>query len=211
MENTAAIAPQDITGLILAGGRGSRMGGVDKGLQLFRQEMLAFHVMGRMAPQVGAMMINANQNGASYQALCSRLQTSGVTVRPDELAGFAGPLAGLQTGLKHCRTAYLLSAPCDSPFLPMNLASRLSQALLEQQADLAVAVTGVAGQVRVHRVFSLMKAGLLPHLTAFLEQGGRKVGAWHASLNVAQVHFDDEMAFYNINTLEELRQLEPNA
>jgi len=211
MENTAAIASQDITGLILAGGRGSRMGNADKGLQLFRGEPLAFHVMSRLHPQVGGMLINANRNAAQYAAIGARLGQAGVTVWPDALIDFSGPLAGLQTGLEQCRTAYLLSAPCDSPFLPLNLASRLSQTLLEQGADLAVAVTGTAGQAQVHRVCSLMKASLLPHLTAFLEQGGRKVGAWHASLKVAPVHFEDEMAFYNINTLEELRQLESNA
>ncbi|MES2070407.1 MAG: molybdenum cofactor guanylyltransferase MobA [Pseudomonadota bacterium] len=211
MHTIAAIAPTEITGLVLAGGRGSRMGGIDKGLQLFQQEALAFHTMRRLAPQVGELMINANQHDAQYAALGCRLQAGGVKVWPDEIAGFAGPLAGLQAGLQHCSTGYLLSAPCDSPFLPMDLASRLARALLEQGADLAVAATAGEGETQVHRVFSLMKASVLPQLTAFLDQGGRKVGAWHASLCVAQVHFEEEAAFYNINTLEELRQLESHA
>ncbi len=210
MDDAAIIHPEHITGLVLAGGRGSRMGDMDKGLQLFHGEPLASLVLDRLVPQVGAIMLNANRNQDSYAALASRLRPD-VAIWPDALADFAGPLAGLQAGLQHCRTAYLLSVPCDSPLLPMNLASRLSQALLEQQADLAVAVTGTESETQVQRIFSLIKTSLLPGLSAFLEQGGRKVGAWHATLDVAQVHFEDELAFYNINTLEELRQLESNA
>lgn len=187
-----------ITGVILAGGRGSRMGGVDKGLQAFRGAPMALHVMMRLAPQVGTLMINANQNLAPYEAF-------GVPVWPDELQGFAGPLAGLQTALNHCETEYLVSAPCDSPFLPPDLVARLGDALAKQNADLAVAVTGEVGQRQPHPVFCLMKGSLLPHLTLFLQEGGRKIDAWYASLAVAEVHFADENAFRNINTLEELR------
>jgi molybdopterin-guanine dinucleotide biosynthesis protein A len=190
-----------ITGVILAGGRGSRMGGVDKGLQPFRGAPMALHVMMRLAPQVGSLMINANQNLAPYEAF-------GVPVWPDELQGFAGPLAGLQTALNHCETKYLVTAPCDSPFLPPDLVLRLGDALAKQNADLAVAITGEDGQRQPHPVFCLMKSSLLPHLTLFLQGGGRKIDAWYASLMVAEAHFADESAFRNINTLEELRALD---
>jgi molybdopterin-guanine dinucleotide biosynthesis protein A len=190
-----------ITGVILAGGRGSRMGGVDKGLQPFRGAPMALHVMMRLQPQVSALMINANQNLAPYEAF-------GVSVWPDELQGFAGPLAGLQTALNHCETEYLVTAPCDSPFLPSDLVARLGKALITQNADLAVAVTGEGDARQAHPVFCLMKSSLLPHLTLFLQEGGRKIDAWYASLAVAEAHFADEDAFQNINTLEELRKLE---
>jgi molybdopterin-guanine dinucleotide biosynthesis protein A len=190
-----------ITGLVLAGGRGSRMGGVDKGLQTFRGAPMALHVVMRLSPQVGSLMINANQNLGPYEGF-------GVPVWPDQVGGFAGPLAGLQTGLSHCETAYLVTAPCDSPFLPDDLVERLSAGLVDKNADLAVAVTGDAGARQPHPVFCLAKAALLPHLNQFLQEGGRKFDAWYASLNVAEVHFPDEAAFRNINTLEELRSYE---
>jgi molybdopterin-guanine dinucleotide biosynthesis protein A len=190
-----------ITGLILAGGRGSRMGNVDKGLQAFRGAPMAMHVLMRLAPQVDQVMINANQNLAAYEAICT-------SVWPDEMQGFAGPLAGLQTGLMHAETPYLVTAPCDSPFLPTDLVERLQAALLAQDADLAVAVTGDAEQRQPHPVFCLMKSSLLSHLTLFLQNGGRKIDAWYASLAVAEVHFADEDAFRNINTLDDLRRFE---
>ena len=187
-----------ITGLLLAGGRGTRMGGVDKGLQPFHGVPMAQHVLRRLAPQVQSVMINANQNLAAYAAL-------GAPVWPDVLPDFAGPLAGLQTGLMHCENPYLVSVPCDSPFLPMDLVQRLAQALVADDADLAVAVTGHGDTAQVHPVFCLLKTSLLPHLTRYLESGGRKMAAWFAPLKVAQVHFADEAAFRNINTRDELQ------
>ena len=193
--------PIAITGLILAGGRGSRMGTVDKGLQPFRGMPMALHVLHRLQPQVEEVMINANQNLAAYEAF-------GLQVWPDAMTGFAGPLAGLQTGLMHCETPLLVTAPCDSPFLPADLVARLLHGLQTEDADLAVAVTGSGDTLQPHPVFCLVKTMLLPHLSAFLQDGGRKVDAWFGSLAVARVHFDDEAAFRNINTLEELRQLD---
>jgi molybdopterin-guanine dinucleotide biosynthesis protein A len=195
------IPVEQITGVILAGGRGSRMGGVDKGLQMFRGAPMALHALMRLSPQVGGMMINANQNLGPYEAF-------GVPVWPDEMPDFAGPLAGLQTALAHCDTPYLVTAPCDSPFLPTDLVARLSEALTAAQADLAVAVTGTGENLQPHPVFCLLKSSLLPHLTAFLQAGGRKVDRWYGSLKVVEVAFADEDAFRNINTLEELRQFE---
>ena len=195
----------NISGLVLAGGRGTRMGQVDKGLQNFNGMPMAQHVAMRLSPQVGELIINANQHLATYQAF-------GAIVCPDLIEGFVGPLAGLHAGLTHCKTDYLISAPCDSPFLPSNLVERLSAALLINDADLAVATTteienGIERK-QAHPVFSLMKASLLPHLSQFLQEGGRKVNAWYASLHVAEVNFEDNAAFRNINTLDELRQFE---
>ena len=195
---------EQITGLILAGGRGTRMGTVDKGLQTFRGAPMALHVMMRLQPQVGELMINANQNLAPYEAF-------GLPVWPDEMQGYAGPLAGIQAGLIHCTTDYMVTAPCDSPFLPADLVARLSQALLDNHADVAVAVTGVGEQRQVHPVFCLMKSSLIQHLTEYLRGGSRKVDAWYASLDRTEVHFEDEAAFRNINTIAELKAFEPAA
>lgn len=193
-----------ITGLILAGGRGTRMGTVDKGLQMFRDAPMALHVLMRLSPQVGYIMINANQNIAPYEAF-------GVPVWQDDMQGYPGPLAGLQTGLIHCETDYLVTAPCDSPFLPKDLVERLANGLEQNNADIAVAVTGAGETRQAHPVFCLVKASLLPHLTLYLQEGGRKFDKWYSSLAVAEVHFDDEDAFRNINTLDDLRKYETTA
>ncbi|RJG00367.1 molybdenum cofactor guanylyltransferase MobA [Noviherbaspirillum sedimenti] len=188
-----------ITGLILAGGRGSRMGGVDKGLQILNGKPMVAHVIERLAPQVQGMMIVANQNPEAYQSF-------GYPVWPDSLAGFAGPLAGLQEGLSHCATPWLVTAPCDSPFLPADLVGRLGDAVVAAAADLAVAVTGSGDCRQPHPVFCLLQTALLPHLNAYLQEGGRKFDAWYRSLHVVEVEFPNEMAFRNINTLEELQR-----
>jgi molybdopterin-guanine dinucleotide biosynthesis protein A len=183
-----------VTGLILAGGKGSRMGGVDKGLQAFRGKRLVDHVYERFAPQVGGVIINANQNHEEYK-------TFGVRVVSDAIGGYAGPLAGLHAGLSVSKRPFLASVPCDSPFLPVDLIERLYQRLDETGAELAVAKTGE----QPHPVFSLMRRGVLDHLAEFLKGGGRKIDAWYATLNVVEVAFDDEAeAFSNFNTLEEL-------
>jgi len=183
-----------VTGLILAGGKGSRMGGVDKGLQAFRGKRLVDHVYERFAPQVGGVIINANQNHEEYK-------TFGVRVVSDAIGGYAGPLAGFHAGLSVSKRPFLASVPCDSPFLPVDLIERLYQRIDETGAELAVAKTGD----QPHPVFSLMRRGVLDHLADFLKGGGRKIDAWYATLNVVEVGFDDEAeAFSNFNTLEEL-------
>jgi molybdopterin-guanine dinucleotide biosynthesis protein A len=187
-----------VTGLILAGGKGSRMGGVDKGLQAFRGRRLIDHVYERLAPQVGGVIINANQNQDAYR-------TFGVRVVSDAIGGFAGPLAGFHAGLSVSKRPFLASVPCDSPFLPEDLIARLFARIDETGAELAVAKTGD----QPHPVFSLMRRGVLDHLSDFLKEGGRKIDAWYATLNVVEVAFDDEAeAFSNINTLEELASYE---
>ena len=188
----------NVTGLILAGGQGRRMGGVDKGLAPFRGKRLIDHVYERLAPQVGGVIINANQNHDDYR-------TFGVRVVSDAIGNFAGPLAGLHAGLSVSRRPYLASVPCDSPFLPEDLVERLMARLSASGAELAVAKTGDWQQP----VFCLVRRGVLEHLTDFLKGGGRKVDAWYASLAVIEVTFDDQAeAFSNINTREELAVLD---
>ncbi|MBU0603430.1 MAG: molybdenum cofactor guanylyltransferase MobA [Gammaproteobacteria bacterium] len=186
-----------ITGLVLAGGLGRRMGGVDKGLQAFRGEPMVAHVIRRLAPQVESLLINANQNIERYGAF-------GHPVVVDAIGGYAGPLAGLHAGLTACRTPLLVSSPCDSPFLPADLVARLHDALVRGGAELAVARTGA----QVHPVFSLVHRHVLPGLTEFLDGGGRKIDYWYSALKVVEVAFDDQPdAFANINTLNELAAL----
>ena len=187
-----------ITGVVLAGGLGRRMGGVDKGLQLLNGRPLVSHVIERLAPQVDELLINANQNGERYAAF-------GYPVLADRIPEFAGPLAGLHAALSAATHPLVATAPCDSPFLPADLISRLFQALTATGADLAVARTFD----QPHPVFCLCRHELLPHLTDFLARGERKMALWHAALKVVEVAFDDEAeAFENINTREELGRFE---
>lgn len=193
-----------ITGLILAGGRGSRMGHVDKGLVMFDNEPMIAHVIRRLAPQVHELIINANRNVERYREF-------GFPVVSDERSGFEGPLAGLQSGLRHCRTPYLVTVPCDTPFLPDNLVTRLSEALMAQNADLAVAVTGQDTQRQVQSVCCLLKQSLLPQLTDFLASGNRKVQIWQTQLKTVEVAFEDASSFRNVNTPDELHSISQNA
>lgn len=187
-----------ITGVVLAGGLGRRMGGTDKGLQELRGQPMVHWVIERLAPQVDELLINANQNGERYAAFGHR-------VVPDQIPGFAGPLAGLHAALATATHPLVATAPCDSPFLPADLISRLFSALTAADADLAVAKTFD----QAHPVFCLCRRSVLPHLTEFLESGGRKVNRWYSTLNIVEVAFDDEAdAFENINTHEELGRFE---
>lgn len=192
---------EQITGVILAGGRGSRMGEVDKGLQALRGKPMALHVLERLRPQVGRVMINANRNLVRYREF-------GAQVFQDEMQGFPGPLAGLHAAMTHCPTAFLVTVPCDSPFLPLDLVPRLCDGMERQQADAAFAVSGDPEEPQRQPVFCLARASLAPQLGAYLQSGGRRVNQWFATLNIAQVHFADEDAFRNINTLDELRQFD---
>lgn len=206
------ISSDQITGLILAGGRGSRMGGVDKGLQNFNGLPLALHTLTRLqiGGGVGQIMINANRNLAAYESF-------GAAVWPDGLADYAGPLAGFLTGLERCETPFLVTVPCDTPLLPLDLVQRLAQALEAEDADIAMAAAPEADkdgqvQVRTQPVFCLLRVDLLESLVKFTQDGGRKIDAWTALHKTAIVPFnasgDDPRAFFNANTLAELRQLE---
>ncbi len=172
-----------VTGVVLAGGQGSRMGGVDKGLQEFRGKPMAAHAIERLAPQVDELLINANA---------------------DEIEGFAGPLAGFERGLAHASGDLVVTVPCDSPFLPRDLVARLRAALDEAHADVAVAKTGD----QAHPVFCLLRRSLHGSLRDFLAGGQRRIDRWYATHKVVEVPFDDEAeAFLNINTREELEGL----
>lgn len=187
-----------ITGVVLAGGQGRRMGGVDKGLVPLRGRPMVQWVLERLRPQVDEVIINANQNAERYAAF-------GDPVFPDDIAGYAGPLAGLHAALARASHPLVATAPCDSPFLPADLVGRLHAALVETGAELAVARTFD----QPHPVFCLCRRDVLPHLDAFLAGGGRKIDWWYATLKVVEVRFDDEEdAFRNINTRDELQGYE---
>jgi molybdopterin-guanine dinucleotide biosynthesis protein A len=198
----------EITGVILAGGRGSRMGGADKGLQSFNGVPLALHTLLRLQPQVGEVMLNANRNLAAYEAF-------GVPVWPDAagLGEFSGPLSGFLTGLERCETPYMLTVPCDTPLFSEDLVARLAQALARENADFAVVAAAEGdGQLRAQPVFCLMRTAMLESLMLFTTSGGRKIDAWTAQHKTVLVPFnlpgDDARAFFNANTLAELHQLE---
>ena len=194
------IDPRDITGLVLAGGLGSRMGGIDKGLQLLHGMPMAEHALRRLQGQVGSTAINANRNIGLYEAFAC-------PVWPDALPDHPGPLAGFLAGLARCETPYLLTVPCDSPRFPADLAARLAQALVEQQADIAMAATIEGGAEQVQPVFCLLKQSLRGSLQAFIEGGQRKIDRWTALHRCAVYRFDDAQAFANANTPHELAAL----
>jgi molybdopterin-guanine dinucleotide biosynthesis protein A len=212
MSTVAVIPASSITGLVLAGGRGSRMGGVDKGLQNFNGTPLAMHAVMRLGTQVGEIMVNANRNLSAYESF-------GVPVWPDGLADYAGPLAGFLTGLERCETPYLLTVPCDTPLFPLDLASRLSDALVSDGAEIAMAAAPEASEepdgapvLRPQPVFCLLSAALLESLVRFTQAGGRKIDRWTAQHRTVVVAFDQPGdapdAFFNANTLAELHALE---
>ena len=184
----------DITGLVLAGGQGSRLGGVDKGLQPHRGQPLALSALQRLAPQVCQVMLSANRNLDDYARW-------GVPVWPDpaDLAGYQGPLAGFLAGLQHITTPYLATVPCDCPHFPTDLVARLADAM-HDDIDLVLARTAVGPEP----AFCLMRRGLADDLRRYLESGERKVGRWMAQLRRAEVTFDDPAAFFNINTPDDL-------
>ena len=193
---------EKITGIVLAGGRGTRMGGVDKGLVLLQNQPLVQHIINRLLPQVDEIIISANREITQYKAL-------GFTVLEDDIATtneqFAGPLAGIHLGLTHSQHDYILTVPCDSPFLPIDLAPRLMQGMLDNKAEIAVA----SSDGNAHPVFCLCKTTLLASLNDYLAQGGRKVSSWQKSLAYTEVDFTDcNAAFINLNTAEELKILE---
>jgi molybdopterin-guanine dinucleotide biosynthesis protein A len=200
------IAASDITGVILAGGRGSRMGGVDKGLQNFNGMPLALATLMRLQMQVGSVMINANRNLGAYESF-------GVPVWPDVLADYAGPLAGFLTGLERCETPWLMTVPCDTPLFPLDLVERLAAAAQDEDADIAMAAAREEdGQLRTQPVFCLLRVELLESLVRFTNDGGRKIDKWTALHKTAVVAFDKPRdpprAFFNANTLAELHDLE---
>lgn len=187
------ICPSAVTGLLIAGGLGRRMGGVDKGLMVIDGKPMASWVLERLRPQVGQVLINANRNLEEWQGY-------GVPVVSDIIGGFSGPLAGVHAGLLACATPWLVTVPCDSPFFPHDLVTRLAAGAAAAGADLAV----VRSEQRLQPVFALLRRKLLPSLEHFLQGGGRKIDRWFEEVKIAVVDFDDTAAFANINTPEEL-------
>ena len=187
-----------ISTIILSGGRATRMNGVDKGLVTLQQKPLIAHVIERLKPQVDEIFINANREIATYEAF-------GYEVLQDENAEFIGPLAGFLLGLKHAKHDYILTVPCDSPLLPLDLAQRLYDGMAVSRMDISVA----SSDENTHPVFCLMKKSVLPSLTEYLASGERKVSTWQKNQQYVEVDFSDcSEAFTNLNTFEELKALE---
>lgn len=187
-----------VSAIILSGGRATRMNGADKGLVTLQNKPLIAHVIARLKPQSDEILINANREIAQYEAF-------GYEVLQDENEEFIGPLAGFSLGLQHARHDFVLTVPCDSPLLPLDLAERLLKGMLESRADIAVA--GTNGET--HQVFCLCKKTVLPSLTAYLASGERKVSTWQKNQKYVEVDFSDNPdGFTNLNTFEDLAALE---
>lgn len=193
-----AIGRKDITGVVLAGGRGRRLGGEDKGLIEIGGRPLAAWVVERLRPQTAAVLINANRNAVRYASL-------GCEVIPDAVGDYWGPLAGMASALGRITTPYLITAPCDAPLIPTDLVKRMSAALLAESAEIAVAHDGEQAQ----HTIALVPACLYDDLMAYLEDGGRRVETWLKRYRLARVRFDDRPgAFINMNTPEDRQRLE---
>jgi molybdopterin-guanine dinucleotide biosynthesis protein A len=196
------IGRERITGLVLAGGRGSRMGGADKGLQLLAGAPLVVHAIERLRPQVGAVLVNANRNAEAYGAF-------GVPVIADAVPGFAGPLAGMLAGLTRCATDWLATVPCDSPHFPADLVERLARAAESAGAEVAIAATReVDGRLQPQPVFCLLATTLRQRLADSLAGGQRKIDRFTAAQRQVVVEFDDPGAFANANTPDDLARLD---
>jgi molybdopterin-guanine dinucleotide biosynthesis protein A len=199
------ILAEQITGLILAGGRAQRMGGIDKGLIPFHQKPLIETTIQRLKAQVGHILINANRNITKYAVY-------GYPVIMDETPDFSGPLAGFLMGLKNCKTPYLLTTPCDSPLFPEDLGAKLASELEQANLDLVYASSKEAdGKVWAQPVFCLMRANLQDSLISFLDKGDLKIDRWFKELKSGTVIFDNAQAFANANTPEELQSLEASS
>ncbi len=201
MSPVRTIGKDRITGLVLAGGRGSRMGGVDKGLQNFRGIPLAMHALLRLQAQVGETLLNANRNIAAYESM-------GVPVWPDAVPDYPGPLAGFLAGLERCETPYLAVVPCDSPLFPEDLVERLAEAFADEATEIAVAATREGDALQAQPVFCMLRADLLESLVRFVHSGQRKIDRWTALHATRLVAFDNAEAFANANTMDELQQLQ---
>jgi|SRR5690625_1152199 len=187
-----------VTGVILAGGLATRMGGVDKGLVTVAGRPMVEHIIERLRPQTAALMINANRSHDQYARY-------DLPVVADRIGDYAGPLAGMASGLQSATTPWIISVPCDSPLVPSDLVARLWAARQQEQADLAVAFA----EARMQPVFALLPRTLLPSLEDFLDRGERKIDRWFAAHKTALAHFDDSPeAFLNVNTPEDRLALE---
>ncbi len=187
------VKPSPLTGMILAGGKARRMGGLDKGLALYQGRALIARVLDRLKPQVDSVLINANRSRDQYAKF-------GYPVIADAESGFLGPLAGMLAGLRATRTDLLLCVPCDSPKLSLELAARLGAPLARETTRIAVA----SCDGRLQPVFAVLHSGLADDLEGFLRDGGRKIDEFYSAQGFEEIPFDDPDAFRNINTHEEL-------
>ena len=188
------IAHENITGAILAGGQARRMGGADKGLMTLHGKPLITYVIDILTPQVGTLIINANRNIDQYSAL-------GYPIIQDAVLGQAGPLAGIASALRAAKTDYVLVVPCDSPYLPHDLAARLAAALTQEHAEVAVAHDGT----RMQPVVALLQCDLAEDILQSIQRGHNKTERWMTSRRLALADFSDQpQAFKNINTPEDM-------
>lgn len=188
----------NITAVVLAGGRGRRLGGQDKGLMDLDGKPLIEHILELVTPQVSAVIINANRNQQVYADL-------GHPVISDNMADYQGPLAGFAVALAACNTDYIMTLPCDGPYVPVDLVSRLSAAMKDNDAELAVAYDGQ----RMQPVYALIPRSLLGSLQEFLDAGDRKIDLWYARHNTALADFSDVInTFFNINTEDDLSKFD---
>lgn len=189
------IDKNQITAVILAGGKGSRLGGQDKGLVIYQNKPLIQHVLDKIEPQVGHIIINANRNQDDYAKFS-------YPVISDELSDFQGPLAGFLTGMRTCKTDYILTLPCDGPDLPDDLVSRLVNELEDTTADNNIVVAHDGK--RLQPVHALIPTSLIESLESFLANGDRKIDLWYAEHSMATADFSDKPdVFFNINTEEQ--------
>ena len=181
---------ETITGVILAGGQARRMGGRDKGLVVFRGRRLVEWVIAALGPQVAYLTINANRNRQAYESF-------GYPVVNDRIDGFQGPLAGFASAMAAVATPWIVTVPCDGPFLAPDLVERLCGALLRDGAEVAVASDGQ----RMQPVYALLPVALAPSLHAFLAAGERKIDLWYGRHRVALADLSDRPeSFANINS-----------
>ena len=196
--NETSSPREHITGVILAGGRSRRMGGIDKGLVPFQGRPMVERVLRVLRTDVSALLINANRNREVYRSF-------GYPVVTDIRSGYLGPLAGMASGMYAAETPYVVTVPCDCPLVGSGLVHRLYRALEHEQAQISVAHDGE----RMHPVFALIRRDLLPDLLAFLDSGERKIDRWYNRHRLAVANFDDTPQwFQNVNSPEERTELE---
>ena len=198
MADNSTTPIHDITAVILAGGKARRMGGEDKGLIDLHGKPLLDYIIAGLKPQAGHILVNANRNLDRYRAF-------GYPVTEDIMGDYFGPLVGIATGMQVCRTPFILTVPCDSPFIPAGLTDRLYRDMANADADISVAHDGV----RMQPVFALLRCELLPDLLTYLDGGGRKIDTWYTQHRLVESDFSDlPDTFLNLNTPEDRRALE---
>ena len=185
---------EDITGVILAGGQATRMGGQDKGLLQINDQPMIVHVINALKPQVAEILINANRNKNIYGKF-------GYPVIADDLTGFQGPLAGMAAAMNHTSTDYIFTCPCDGPLLPTGIVARLHTVLSRQEAEICVVHDGK----RMQSVYALIDCQLQDSLREFLACGGRKIEHWYEQHNLVQADFSEmQDNFLNVNEQRDL-------